>query len=311
MITCTDEPKPITGPIAISDFQIYVDRFVTEAAMRGVKIDISGLNVIYSDTLKYYCGYGNPSTRTVQISNRPGCWLQQTDLNKEILMFHEMGHAILSRNHDNAKLPNGDFKTMMFGGNQFSLYSEDTPERRKYYLDELFNSSTPPPSWSSPKVIPTIILSDSINFSSSTWKYVQTSGSNQTGKINSLYFSSPGSSLEINSFSPSKYSYWSFRLSSNGIRQSTRLILEVNVKVDAITNDGVYIAIRGDSDTKLIFFKTSQGVTKISGTSTFVKYSVEVPYYVDTVKRINVFLILADNATGSVYFDDIKITNYQ
>ena len=146
LTTCTDETKPMSTPtpgtIASSDFQIYVDRFVSEAAKRGIKIDISRLNVVYSDTLKFYCGYGVSSTRTVQISNRPGCWSEQTDFNKEILLFHEMGHAILLRNHDNTKLPNGDFKTMMFGGNQFSLYSEDTPERRKYYLDELFNCDT-------------------------------------------------------------------------------------------------------------------------------------------------------------------------
>ena len=200
---------------------------------------------------------------------------------------------------------------MMFGGNQFSLYSADTPERRKYYLDELFNSSTPAPSWSSLKVSPTIILDDSINFNSKMWRYEQTYGSNQTGKINSIYFSSPGSSLEISSSAPSKFSYWKFELSPNGIKQSTRLTLEVNVKVDHISNDGVYVAIRGDSDTKNIFFNTTQGTTKINGTSTFVKYSVEVPYYVDTVKKIYVFLTLDDNTTGSVYFDDIKITNYQ
>ena len=315
LTTCTDETKPMSTPtpgtIASSDFQIYVDRFVSEAAKRSIKIDISRLNVVYSDTLKFYCGYGVSSTQTVQISNRPGCWSEQTDFNKEILLFHEMGHAILLRNHNNTKLPNGDFKTMMFGGNQFSLYSEDTPERRKYYLDELFNSSTPAPNWSSPKVIPTIISSDSINFSSTTWRYVQTNGSNQTGKINSLFFTSPGSSLEISSSAPSNFSYWRFELSPNGIKQSTRLTIEVNVKVNAISNDGVYVAIRGDSDTKNIFFTTTQGTTKISGTSNFVKYSVEVPYYVDTVKKIYVFLILADNATGSVYFDDIKITNYQ
>ena len=174
--------------MASSDFQIYIDRFVSEAATRGIKIDISGLNVSYSDTLKFYCGYGVWSTRTVQISSRPGCWSQQTDLNKEILFFHEMGHAILVRFHDNTKLPNGDFKTMMFGGNQFSLYSADTPERRKYYLDELFNSSTPAPSWSSLKVSPTIILDDSINFNSKMWRYEQTYGSNQTGKINSSWY---------------------------------------------------------------------------------------------------------------------------
>ena len=155
---CTDDKELITGTTVSSDFQVYVDRFISEAAKRGVNIDVSGLNVAYSDTLNYFCGYGVLNSRKVQISNRSGCWSQQSDMNKEILLFHEMGHAILGRNHDNTKLPNGDFKTMMFAGNQFFLYSEDTPEKRKYYLDELFIPNTHAPSWSSSKSNTTLIF---------------------------------------------------------------------------------------------------------------------------------------------------------
>ncbi len=62
-------------------------------------------------------------------------------------MFHELGHAILGRWHQNEQLSNGDFKTMMFARNQFGLYNEFTPERRAYCLNDLFNPETPAPIW--------------------------------------------------------------------------------------------------------------------------------------------------------------------
>ncbi len=226
-------------------------------------------------------------------------------------MFHEIGHAILERPHNNVRLPNSDFKTMMFGGNQFGLYSEDTPERRVYYLDELFNSNTPAPSWASAKVNPTVILNDSINFNANNWEYVNTTESNHSGEISSTFFSSSGSSLKISSTAPSEFSFWNYEFSPEGLKQSTRLSMEVSIKLEDVTNDGVYLAIRGDSDTGVVFLNTTQGTTKISGTSPFVKYTVEVPYYIETVEKIKLFLIFSDTATGSVYFDYIKITNYQ
>lgn len=54
----------------------------------------------------------------------------------------------------------------------FYLYTETTPERRKYYLDELFNRSTPPPEWAAVKTKPTIIFKDTIQTASSLWKFV-------------------------------------------------------------------------------------------------------------------------------------------
>jgi len=70
-----------------SDYQIYIDRFVEEGAKRGVEVDMNGFNLIISDTLNFYCGYGTRSTKTVEISNRLECWAQRSELDKEILMF--------------------------------------------------------------------------------------------------------------------------------------------------------------------------------------------------------------------------------
>ena len=62
-------------------------------------------------------------------------------------MFHELGHAFLSRGHDNGKLPKGGWKSLMSTG-MLDYYAVDSLSyKRNYYLDELFDISTPSPWW--------------------------------------------------------------------------------------------------------------------------------------------------------------------
>lgn len=304
--TCKKEDDPIQK--IYSDFQEYVDRFAMEGSLRGVNVDLRSLTAIYSDTLKWYCGYA--AKNGISISLSPNCWKDQTDSNKEILFFHEMGHAVLNRSHDNSLLPNGDYKTMMLGGNQFDLYSEDSPERRKYYLDELFNSASQEPDWANQKLTATNILIDTIDKIKTNWKFVKRSGSTQIGEISSIS-SSPASGLSIRAISPSTFSYWSYELIPSGIKQSSKLILKLKIKQENITEGGVFVALRGDNKTKMTFFATTQGSKKILGTSDFAEFSLELPYYNDKTKKIYIFLIMDDKATGSAYFDDISLTSYE
>jgi hypothetical protein len=302
------DPEPIPAEVQ-EDFKIYVDRFIAEGASRGKKVDLSGYKVSYGDTLKYFCGYGFYDKK--QVILKYDCWKVLTELDKEILLFHELGHAYLGRIHNNNLLENGDFKTMMFNGIQFGLYSEYTPEKRKYYLDELFNSSTISPTWAIQKNKPTIIFQDSISATSNNWKFVNTTNSTQMGALNSSIYSSAGSSLSIKAASPSTFSYWVRSLVPQGIKQSTKLTLTVKIKLDKVTDGGVNIVLRGDDDTKTLFFNSTQGVKKIIGTTGFVEYSVDVPYYIDATKKVYAFLIMDGQATGTVYFDDITLTNYE
>jgi len=260
--TCNKKENLQPQAIIESDFKIYVDRFISEAASRGYKINDDQLSVIYSDTMNYYCGYGIFDTKQVLVSSVHGsCWQTQSDINREILMFHELGHALLARNHDASKLPNGDFKTMMCGGNAFvnlfTLYNEDTPERRKYYLDELFNPLTPPPGWAAEKTKATLIFNDTLSVASNSWIY-KSSGTQQ-GILSTSVFFSPSTSLEIKSSgSPSSSaSYWYKIISPDGINQSDKLVLKVNIKLQNVEGSGAYIALYGDTDSKTIFFQSN------------------------------------------------------
>ncbi len=305
--SCKKEDQSVIDPA----FQEYVDRFVTEADLRNVKIDISKLKVTYGDTLKYYCGYG----LTNDVVIRSYCWENSSDINKEILLFHELGHAILGRMHDNTILPNGDFTTIMAPNGFYSCYSEFTPEKRKYYLDILFIPSSPQPDWAVERKTAKVILMDTINAASNSWLYFKSPGCTSKGEISSSVFVSPGTCLAIKSDSPSTstddFSYWVYTLIPQGIKQSTKLVLQVKIKLDNVTDKGVYFAIRGNANPKFTFFSTTQGVKDLSGTSDFIEYAVEIPYYISLTESINLFLILNGKSTGTAYFDDITLVNYE
>ena len=141
------------------EFEPIVKRFISEAKARGINITITNL-IIKRDSIlsSVLCGMSNTisSVNNVQkvISIAvPYCW--QNEVQLEALIFHELGHCILGRQHDNSLMPKGDPKTIMYPDN-IALYSPcfynlgnpcDLSYRRPYYIDELFNPLTPVPDW--------------------------------------------------------------------------------------------------------------------------------------------------------------------
>lgn len=309
-----EEPIDIPTKPSSTNLEQYIQRFVDEASARNVDIKFGSINFTFTDNLDFACGTGDSINRLVRISTRPECWIERTDIEREILMFHEIGHARLGRLHDNTKLPNGDFKTLMVSGmvsaGSLDVYTKDTPEKKAYYLDELLDPNTPVPDWASAKLNPTIIFNDSINDNDTNWEYSNFGNSNHPGEISTTHFTSPGSSLKINATEHSDFSIWRYAFSPEGIAQGSRLTMEVDIRLDNVTGEGVFIAMRGDSENEVVFFETTQGTKTIAGTSPFTKYILELPYYIEKVKTLNLFLIMCGNATGTAFFDDIVITKY-
>ena len=141
------------------EFKPVVNRFVTEAKARGRNISIDNLIIKYDATVSsVFCANSNviSSQNDVQkiiFVNPQVCW--HNDAQLEALIFHELGHCILGRPHDNSLMPKGDPKTIMYP-DDITLYSPcvysignpcDLTYRRPYYIDELFNPPTPVPDW--------------------------------------------------------------------------------------------------------------------------------------------------------------------
>lgn len=90
--------------VDVGDFEYYVDLFQVQAKILGQEINIDDLKIQW----KYLpvkesvitlgtCLYSEDSTPLISID--PGHWVKLSLVSKKILMFHELGHCILKRNH--------------------------------------------------------------------------------------------------------------------------------------------------------------------------------------------------------------------
>lgn len=141
-----------------SEFSSYLQQFVDSAAVRGRFFDFrrDGLIIEFSKLKKNNSGlthFENP----IRIEIDRSYWEAITstaggELMKENLIFHELGHGLLNRDHLNLIFENGDWKSIMCGGEKVNNRNWNINYkgiRRFYYINELFNESTPFPRFSS------------------------------------------------------------------------------------------------------------------------------------------------------------------
>jgi len=112
-------------------FQTHVDAFFYEAEIRGVDLQKENLIVTTSKDLNRKLGQFSTcgEQRIVEIIDYAAHY-EPTHL--EVLMFHELGHALLRRGHtceDNSIMCD-----------DINLQAFTTPAERKILLDELFTN---------------------------------------------------------------------------------------------------------------------------------------------------------------------------
>lgn len=142
--------------------QRYVRAFYTEAGQRGQSVDTTNLIITFGTPPAGpdACGQcellaGKPPRITLNPNGF--CWAQAADAEREGLVFHELGHCLLRRlQHRTDRFPNGAYASLM-NPDDVDVYATcrypiggdvcDKRPRRGYYVDELFNPTTPAPAW--------------------------------------------------------------------------------------------------------------------------------------------------------------------
>lgn len=134
----------------------YVAEFVKQARQRGITVDTTRLVIVYVDHMKdeevypvngqYIRTYFPFREDLIQLDTTAYWWGHPYA--REKVIFHELGHCLLDREHNFDILPGGLPRSIMRITKHFTY--EFMTSYRKYYLDELFNPATAEPCWIRP-----------------------------------------------------------------------------------------------------------------------------------------------------------------
>lgn len=124
-----------------TELTVYFELFEQEAAIRGIDIDLKAMGItgqivnISEEHVAGRCKYSDRNPAMVLVDK--SFWSKSNEYLKEHIIFHELGHCILNRDHRNEALESGECVSIMASDNRIcaAVY---TPDTRKAYLDELF-----------------------------------------------------------------------------------------------------------------------------------------------------------------------------
>ena len=119
----------------------YFERFEQEARTRGISYDLNDLGIsgvieqIPESGVAGTCQYGR---HVHHVTIDQNFWNRSSLLEREFVVFHELGHCVLNRGHDESAFNNGVCRSIMRSGLEDcrDAYSQSY---REYYLDELFD----------------------------------------------------------------------------------------------------------------------------------------------------------------------------
>jgi len=132
-----------------TEFKEYVDEFFYQANQHGLGLYAENLNFSIQFGETEPGNGGSCSFNGNEITINQSDWQLRDHRQKEHSIFHELGHCILNRNHQNVETSSNECFSYMKGTENdfdcsFNLYSDYW---RTYYLDELFDESTTLPEW--------------------------------------------------------------------------------------------------------------------------------------------------------------------
>lgn len=115
----------------------YFERFQEEASIRDFNLDFEDIEgkIAELDGVGGQCVHNTEFPDVVLIDEI--FWTQADDIDREFIVFHELGHCILNRTHLDTKNADNTCKSLMHSGISGCRFIYDD-ENREEYLDELF-----------------------------------------------------------------------------------------------------------------------------------------------------------------------------
>jgi hypothetical protein len=145
IVQCQDDAflsEPIESAEVDNRLVKYFKSFEIEGLARGLEInlaanDITGDIVDIDDSnVAGRCQYGSHVNPHIIIDSE--FWAQASEYGKEMIVFHELGHCYLKRDHLEDEMDNGVCASIMRSG-KGSCYDNYNQTTREFYLNELFS----------------------------------------------------------------------------------------------------------------------------------------------------------------------------
>lgn len=139
--SCT---KKVDGVPIDEELIPYYESFKAEAALRGVVFDNSVAQIegyiqnIPDSGVLGACKRNAENEDNPQIFLDKPYWRSATNLEREYVMFHELGHCFLNLSHDNAQDDKGDCLSIMASGIG-NCQKNYNPFNRDSLITELFS----------------------------------------------------------------------------------------------------------------------------------------------------------------------------
>lgn len=126
-----------------SELQAYFDAFEAEAQARNVSIDWNEASVsAYLSDIENASVYGRCirlSEQNPKIEINQTYWDSASEMEREYLLFHELGHCVLGRKHDDSKDGSGHCISIMQSGDD-ACKMRYRLSNRSALIDELFEN---------------------------------------------------------------------------------------------------------------------------------------------------------------------------
>ena len=122
---------------------VYFESFEQEALARGISINLNDLDLsgevesITQEGVAGSCQYGSHITNHITIDQE--FWNNASDNHREYVVYHELGHCVLLRDHDESTDTDGNCLSVMASGTG-DCVARYGPANRDQMLDELFLS---------------------------------------------------------------------------------------------------------------------------------------------------------------------------
>jgi hypothetical protein len=118
------------------EFQQLVDLFELEQNIT-VNVDVVFKKIDYPTVGLCWSNISNNQKKGIKIEIDPDFWNKSSDMKREELLFHELGHCVLNRDHDDSIIHYTIPKSVMYP----YVFENAYKKYRSYYVEELKNTN--------------------------------------------------------------------------------------------------------------------------------------------------------------------------